>query len=176
MSKEYWNNLFVKRDKRIPPENFIVENHLLLRGRVLDLACGDGRNALFLAEAGFDVIALDFSEEALKKIESYDKPGVSTVLTDLNSKEDFERVGGYDSVVINHYVPRDEILLVIQDRLKEGGRLMLVAFTDIPEVEEKYVFSFSYIEGLLTHMRVVKRENFFNGWGEFNGLVLEKKG
>lgn len=37
------------------------------RGRALDVACGAGRNALFLAESGFDVDALDISPAALDR-------------------------------------------------------------------------------------------------------------
>lgn len=38
----------------------------LPRGKALDVACGAGRNSLFLAENGYDVDAIDYSEEALK--------------------------------------------------------------------------------------------------------------
>ena len=41
---------------------------LLPRGRALDLASGRGRNALFLAEQGFTVLAVDVSEEALAQL------------------------------------------------------------------------------------------------------------
>jgi tellurite methyltransferase len=37
------------------------------RGRALDVACGAGRNALFLASHGFDVDAVDISREALRR-------------------------------------------------------------------------------------------------------------
>jgi SAM-dependent methyltransferase len=34
-------------------------------GRAVDLACGEGRNALFLAERGWTVIGVDFSARAI---------------------------------------------------------------------------------------------------------------
>ena len=37
----------------------------LPRGRALDVACGKGRNALYLAELGFEVVAMDISSVAL---------------------------------------------------------------------------------------------------------------
>ncbi len=37
------------------------------RGRAVDIACGKGRNALFLADQGFDVVAIDVSPVALKE-------------------------------------------------------------------------------------------------------------
>lgn len=36
-------------------------------GKALDVACGTGRNALFLAEAGFDVTAVDISQVAVDR-------------------------------------------------------------------------------------------------------------
>lgn len=37
------------------------------RGRALDLACGEGRNAIWLAERGWRVTAVDFSEVAIER-------------------------------------------------------------------------------------------------------------
>jgi SAM-dependent methyltransferase len=52
--------------------NATVEAELaeLAPGRALDLACGEGRNAIWLAERGWDVEAVDFSEVALDKARS----------------------------------------------------------------------------------------------------------
>jgi len=49
--------------------NQFVEQELadLQPGRALDLACGEGRNARWLAEAGWQVTALDFSSVAVEK-------------------------------------------------------------------------------------------------------------
>ena len=47
----------------------LLRDHIeaLPRGRALDVACGTGRNALFLAESGFDVQAIDISPVALHR-------------------------------------------------------------------------------------------------------------
>jgi SAM-dependent methyltransferase len=50
------------------PNRFVVEQLAgLPPGRALDLACGEGRNALWLADRGWMVDALDFSSVALDK-------------------------------------------------------------------------------------------------------------
>jgi Cyclopropane fatty acid synthase and related methyltransferases len=44
-----------------------VTPELLAPGRAVDLGCGEGANAVFLARAGFDVVGIDFSPVALRK-------------------------------------------------------------------------------------------------------------
>jgi SAM-dependent methyltransferase len=50
------------------PNRFLVaEVETLPPGRALDLACGEGRNAVWLAERGWDVTGVDFSNVGLDK-------------------------------------------------------------------------------------------------------------
>ena len=66
--RESWNRRYAESD-RIPasaPSRFLVaEVEGLAPGRALDLACGSGRNAVWLAEQGWRVTAVDFSEVGL---------------------------------------------------------------------------------------------------------------
>lgn len=53
------------------PAGFLIEHlHRLPKGRALDVATGRGRNALFLASQGFDVLGIDRNSEALAFVES----------------------------------------------------------------------------------------------------------
>jgi cyclopropane fatty-acyl-phospholipid synthase-like methyltransferase len=45
----------------------LVESGVLRPGRALDLGCGEGDNAIFLAQHGFTVTALDFAPAAIAK-------------------------------------------------------------------------------------------------------------
>ncbi len=50
------------------PNRFLVaETAALAPGRALDIACGEGRNAVWLAEQGWQATGVDFSEVALEK-------------------------------------------------------------------------------------------------------------
>jgi SAM-dependent methyltransferase len=52
----------------IAPNRWVAEELAALpAGRALDLACGEGRNALWLAGLGWRVVAVDFSAVALEK-------------------------------------------------------------------------------------------------------------
>jgi len=52
------------------PNDFVVERCRALSpgSRVLELACGEGRNAVFLAERGHDVVGVDGSAAGLEKL------------------------------------------------------------------------------------------------------------
>ncbi len=45
----------------------LVENHQLQPGRAIDLGCGAGANAIFLAQHGFEVTGVDYAEAAIEK-------------------------------------------------------------------------------------------------------------
>jgi 2-polyprenyl-3-methyl-5-hydroxy-6-metoxy-1,4-benzoquinol methylase len=45
----------------------LVESGELLPGRAIDLGCGEGDNAIFLAQHGFQVTGIDFSPAAIDK-------------------------------------------------------------------------------------------------------------
>ncbi|HKI93633.1 MAG TPA: class I SAM-dependent methyltransferase [Gaiellaceae bacterium] len=70
MDSETWNRRYAGRELiwTAEPNRFLVaEAGDLSPGRALDLACGEGRNAIWLAERGWRVTGVDFSEVALEK-------------------------------------------------------------------------------------------------------------
>ena len=70
----WWDGFFADRSKPVPffadrPDESLVEwfgAGLLAPGRVLELGCGPGRNAVYLAGQGCGVEAVDFSAEAIE--------------------------------------------------------------------------------------------------------------
>jgi SAM-dependent methyltransferase len=63
-----WNRRYIEGDRprSDQPSSFLVaEVAGLPRGRALDLACGAGRNAVWLAEQGWRVTAVDYADAAL---------------------------------------------------------------------------------------------------------------
>ena len=47
-----------------------AETATLAPGRALDLACGEGRNSIWLAQRGWRVTGVDFSQEAIRKADA----------------------------------------------------------------------------------------------------------
>ena len=71
-SREDWNERYGSADllwTTEPNRRFAAEAGGLAPGRALDVACGEGRNAVWLAEQGWTVTAVDFSDVALAKAE-----------------------------------------------------------------------------------------------------------
>ena len=71
MSKrQMWNERYANKAlvwSAGPNELFAREVQDLKPGKALDIACGEGRNAIWLAERGWDVTAIDFSDVAIEK-------------------------------------------------------------------------------------------------------------
>ena len=70
VNSEAWNRRYAGTELlwSATPNRFLVaEVEGLPPGRALDLACGEGRNAIWLAERGFEVTGVDFSDVALER-------------------------------------------------------------------------------------------------------------
>jgi tellurite methyltransferase len=65
--RQRWDKKWATRpDDAFRPHPLLTGNsHLLTRGRALDLACGRGQNAIWLAKHGYDVLGVDISDRAL---------------------------------------------------------------------------------------------------------------
>ncbi|GIW39981.1 MAG: type 12 methyltransferase [Candidatus Binatia bacterium] len=101
----------------------------LPRGSVLEVAVGEGRNALFLASRGFDVYGIDRSEEALARArEEASRRGLDLKLVRADL-EDFPLPRDrFDVVVDIRYLQRS-LIPAMKAALKPGGRIVFETFT-----------------------------------------------
>lgn len=80
-----WNAKYRNKDYPTDPSAIVKEFYGLARGTAaLDIAAGSGRNALFLAERGFTVDAVDISEEGLALLAGRHR-AVRPICADLDS-------------------------------------------------------------------------------------------
>lgn len=100
-------------------------------GRALDLAAGEGRNAVWLAQQGWAVTAVDFSATGLDKarrLAEQHAVTIETVLADVTSYR--PEPGRYDLVVLAYLQLPVELLTPVlataADSLAPGGTLLLV--------------------------------------------------
>ncbi|HXJ84784.1 MAG TPA: class I SAM-dependent methyltransferase [Candidatus Methylomirabilis sp.] len=68
LERARWNRRYASADRHatpVPSRFLVTEVSGMPPGRALDLACGAGRNAVWLAEHGWHVTAVDFSDTGL---------------------------------------------------------------------------------------------------------------
>lgn len=102
--------------------------------RALDLACGAGRNALYLARLGYRVDALDIASEALARAERTalaEKLAISWIVHDLD--QGLPRgLRDYDLILIVRYLDLSLVAAVVE-RLSPGGYLICEAHLESDE-------------------------------------------
>lgn len=103
---------------------------MLVPGKTLDIACGMGRNALFLAERGFSVTAVDFSPVALSwlKAEAVQRAlDIETRRIDLESRPHLP-AGPFD-LLLNFFYLYRPLLPDLLERVSAGGMAVFRTFS-----------------------------------------------
>lgn len=133
-----WNDRYAEEEFAYgkEPNDFVreVAGSLPAGGRILCIAEGQGRNAVFLAERGFDVTAMDLSDVGMKCAREFAaERGVSieTIVADLDGYELGEEQWDGVVAIFAHMPPplRAAVHAGIVRALKPGGAVVLEAYT-----------------------------------------------
>ena len=140
---DWWSGFYADRAKPCPffvatPDETLVDwarSGRLGAGRALELGCGNGRNAIFLARNGFVVDAVDFSRKAIDwAAENVRAAGVNVTLHcrsifDLDDAPGFYDLV-YDTGCFHHIAPhrRRSYVDLVRGALRPGGAFGLVCF------------------------------------------------
>lgn len=141
----FWDGFYADRTKRIPffvdkpDENLVryVEQLEIPVNRVLELGSGPGRNALYLAEHGSQVDAVDLAKTSVDwandraRERQLDVSFRQANLFDLSFEQgDYDFV--YDSGCFHHIAPhrRNDYIRVVSDALRPGGCFALTCFVE----------------------------------------------
>jgi len=111
--------------------NTILKKYLrsLPKGKALDLASGEGRNAVFLAENSFEVEAIDISPVAIsraRKLAGARGVRIKAVAADLDAY--CLPPGRYD-LILNFYFLDRRLIPRIKKGLKKGGMVVFETYT-----------------------------------------------
>ncbi len=117
----------------------------LAPGRALDLACGAGRNALWLASQGWQVTAVDGSSAAVELL-SARNPAIDARVADLEKHEYIIQPDSWDLIAICYYLQRD-LFEPAKRGVVPGG--LVVAIAHIPEPGDPHMTPFRLAPGEL---------------------------
>ena len=161
MSLENWNERYRSREEmNDEPATVLVDAASdLPPGRALDLACGAGRNALWLARRGWEVVAIDGAAEAIRILREHTGAlPIDTRVLDLESGQPlaFEDAS-FDLVAILFYLHRP--LFAEAKRLVRPGGIV-VAAARTTGINPRFCVSPGEMRG------------FFEGWE----VVVEREG
>lgn len=127
-----WDKTYARKDYvfgKDPAEFLVKYVDNLPKGRALDIASGEGRNAVFLAKKGFQVEAVDISVVGLrkaKKLAAENGVKIQTVNADLNKYH--IKPASY-TAIINFYYLQRSLIPEIKTGLKSGGVVVFESYT-----------------------------------------------
>jgi len=129
-----WNEKYRsgERGEEDAPTVLVVEvASKLAPGTAIDLACGAGRNALYLAERGWAVTAVDGSEKAIELVQERSAVRgleIQTKVADLTSPNFAIQADAFDLIVIAYYLQRD-LFAKAKAALRPDGVVVAIAHT-----------------------------------------------
>lgn len=131
--RERWNQVFSRTDPPFEtgPNAFLSRclDRIETRGAAVDIAMGQGRNAVLLAQRGFDVTGIDISDVAIEQAhENARAAGVSIhgELADVFTYDYGEC--RWDLVSLIYFNPAKSILERLKQAVKPGGYIVIEGF------------------------------------------------
>lgn len=155
-----WNERYRSRERPLedlfaPPTPLIVQTvSKLAPGKALDLACGTGRNSLWLAENGWEVTAVDGASAAIEILHSRaveQKLKINAIVADLEKREFEIAPSSWNLVLLCYYLQRDLFPSVRHGVVPGGIVISIVHITEPGEEESPHRLSpgqlHKYFEG-----------------------------
>ena len=103
--------------------------HFLPKGKALDIAAGRGENAVFLAQHGFNVDAVDISRVGLLKAKRLAREMGVKIHTLLGDLETYSIQKERYDVIANFYFLKRSLIPKIKKGLRKGGRVIFETYT-----------------------------------------------
>ncbi len=183
--RKMWNEKF--SDKKVylyEPIGFIRDNlSRIKKSKLLDLACGYGKNSVFLAENGFEITAVDISDKALQIFrEEIIARGlkINLVQAEVRNFIGTLRPRTFDSVLISRFKPDNLIIGKIYEVLQPGGIFILVSLNikhktvnSQPFPEECYLQEKEFIDAH-PGLEIELYEEFVFQGAYYNGYIFRK--
>jgi len=111
--------------------NTILKKYLrfLPKGKAFDLASGEGRNAVFLAEHGFQAEAVDISPTAINRVRKSARARGLTIKAVAADLDTYPILPGHYDLILNFYFLDRRLIPRIKKGLKKGGMVVFETYT-----------------------------------------------
>lgn len=140
--RERWNEKYRKKQFSSEPSSIAKKHYALAPiGRALDIATGNGRNAIFLANQGFEVDAVDIADKVLTDL-SVRHANVRPVCADLDY---FDISASRYNLILNIRFLNRRLFPYIQEGLNPGGILIFETYMDPPPEADPGAFCRDYL-------------------------------
>lgn len=130
--EDKWNKIYSQQNcSDITPSAVLLDNSHLLpsTGKALDVACGMGANAIYLAELKLQVEAWDVSSVALKKLDDYSQSNNLSINTRVRDVENTPaEIDCFDVVTVSQFLHRPTFHTLCKN-LHVGGLLFYQTYT-----------------------------------------------
>lgn len=131
--REFWDEIWSGTDDIGSGSDELLAAYVesLTPGRALELGCGSGRNAVWLAQKGWQVTAVDFSTAAVAKVKQLSQQAGVTVHAETADAASYRPNGHFD-LITSFYIQlptseRRRMLATASDALAPGGSLLFVS-------------------------------------------------
>lgn len=158
MSLEEWNQRYRAGERLFETPAPLLEQFAgeLVPGDALDLACGPGRNALYLAERGWSVTAVDGSEPAIHLLRESARQKnlrITSLVVDLERGEFAIPADSFDLICDCYYLQRN-LFAEMQRGTRAGGLVIAIVHLAGPDQPQ----------GTATRVTPGELRQFFAGW------------
>jgi SAM-dependent methyltransferase len=163
----------------IKPIPFLKDNiNLLPKNKALDLAMGEGRNGVYLATQGFDVLGLDISPIGLNKAKQLAKHLNTKIQTRVVDLENYQlEKNSYDVIICTYYMQRD-LFDQIKDSLRPGGMALIETFnTDYLKYSrfpKKYLLKHNELLEIFKDFKIIRYQAYDDGKEAFSSIIAQK--
>jgi tellurite methyltransferase len=128
-----WNKKYLNRPEPEKPSDIVINfSEMAGTRRALDIACGTGRNSVYLAQKGFTVDAVDISDVGLKNFRAKNLP-INIICADLDQFDISPNL--YDLIINIRYLNR-RLFPYIKEGLVSGGFLIFESFMENPSEDK----------------------------------------
>ena len=128
-----------------PSEDVIAAASMLAKGaNALDLGCGEGRNAIYLAMNGFDTTAIDISKAGINKLNTFASErglSIKSIVCDIRKfifKRSFDLIACHGCLHLLYRKDWQKVINNIKKNTSPGGLNVICVFTDqLPEPDDQ---------------------------------------